>query len=140
MTPREIRDACNEMAKGIGERANIHVGFNTFDEPLYANIMAGGETRLRVKAEDWEELFRKLREEWKACDDEFRASMIKKMALEIIRITDEQGECTDAALRGGWTFTDADVERFGSDACAKADEMAGRGPFRITRIAGANAA
>ena len=140
MTPREIRDRINEIAKSIGERASIYVGFSGIELPLYATIHAGGETRLRVRAENWEDMFTNIQDEWDAYDSEYRASMTQKMALQIIKITDEQGECTDAALRGSWTFTDADVRQFGPDACAKADEMAGRGPFSITTIAGANAA
>ena len=128
------------MAKSIGERTNIYISFSDSDLPLYAQIHAGGETRVRARAEDWDELFVKLQEEWDAYASEYRASMTQKMALQIIKITDEQGECTDAALRGSWTFTDADVRQFGPEACAKADEMAGSGPFSITTIAGANAA
>ena len=143
MTPREIRDKANEMAKNIGERAKVYVGFSDRGLPITGSVYTNYPTSspvVRAEAEDWSEIFSLLQEAWAAHHDEHCRRMTKKMALRIIEITDDQGECTDSALRGIWDFTDADVQEFGPGACAKADEMAGRGPFSITTIAGANAA
>ena len=143
MTPREIRDTANKMAANIGERAKVYVGFKDNDMPITGSIYTNwpaGSPAVKVDAEDWAELFGLLQEAWVAHHDEYCSRVTKKLALKIIQITDEQGECTDAALRGGWDFTGAQVDEFGDAACAKADEMAGRGPFEIVRVRGANAA
>ena len=146
MTPREIKDALSEIAEAIGATAYVSAditarnGGKPLSGCIYPNGVCKPEGNMRISADDWPELFDALWDAWAEHEVDHRRRATNKMALEIIRITDEQGECTDAALRGAWTFTDADVARFGSDACAKADEMAGRGPFKIIAMRGANAA
>lgn len=75
---------------------------------------------------------------WEKHSAEHRVQTTRAIALAIIRITSELGRCTDAALRA--EFDPGAVKRWGDDACKMADDMAGRGPFKIVKAAKANAA
>lgn len=85
--------------------------------------------------------------EWRDALDEARAifagryanratEATKALALAIIRLTFEHGECTDAALRAD--FDSSDVDRYAEAACVMASEMGEKGPFSIVRTSGAN--
>ena len=146
MGPKEFRTAIRAMQREIGSRAKIFAGINDrdpgdgagLDASIYANWPAGDVT-LRVQGDDWAALLDALRSGWEAYQVEYTQRLVRKMALEIIRVTAEQGECTDAALRG-FDFTAEQVARFGALACADADAIASNGPFAITAAAKANAA
>lgn len=87
-------------------------------------------------ANSWRDLLACCEEAWAEHSDLHAANTIREMALAIIAITADQGECTDAALRA--KFDAADVKRFGEQACAQATEMAANGPFSIVTLTGAN--
>lgn len=89
-----------------------------------------------VYADTWRDLLAAGEAEWATRSDQHAEHTIRAMALEIISITADQGECTDAALRA--KFDAADVIRFGEQACAQATEMGGLGPFSIVKLTGAN--
>lgn len=89
-----------------------------------------------VYADTWRDLLAAGEAEWATRSDQHSEHTIRTMALEIISITADQGECTDAALRA--KFDAADVIRFGEQACAQATEMGGLGPFSIVKLSGAN--
>lgn len=84
----------------------------------------------------YRELLAATREGWAEHSNLHAANTIREMALAIIAITADQGECTDAALRA--KFDAADVTRFGERACEQATEMASNGPFSIVKLSGAN--
>lgn len=73
------------------------------------------------------------RARWAEMSAEFADRTVRDMALAIIRITDELGACSDAALRAD-KFTNDDIKRYGEEACERAEQMASNGPFAITRI------
>jgi hypothetical protein len=75
---------------------------------------------------------------WEEYRERFAQTVTRKMALAIIRLTDEFGECTDAALRD--EFDAGQVAAYSAEACALANTMAAKGPFTIIAVAGANAA
>lgn len=144
MNPTEIRERLKTLAGNLGERGRVWVSVDSGGSclPVSGSVYTNwpnSDSVFRVEAETWPELLDLLDQRWTEYSEEHTRRMIQKMALEIIRITAEQGECTDAALRG-FTFTAADVEAFGRDACSKADEMANNGPFSIITLAKANAA
>lgn len=62
------------------------------------------------------------------------AETIRKMALAIIEITADRGRCTDAALRVEG-FTQTEIEAHHKAAVARAEEMAGSGPFSVAFLA-----
>lgn len=140
----EFRTAIRAMQREIGERCRIWASINERSDEMalggsiYTN-WPNGDVVLRVNADDWGALLDKLRTGWAAHQVEYRRKTIRNMALEIIRITADQGACTDAALRG-FHFTAAQVAELGAEACADADAMASNGPFAITHVPQANAA
>lgn len=142
----EAYDALMELKGEIGPSADISIYLSTSDlrkTPLSATIYAGGlmqrTPNFRCEGSDLRQVIADLRAGWAGFQDEHARRMTADMALEIIRITDAHGTCTDAALRGD-KFSVGDVARWGAAACAKANEMAGRGPFEIVPIGGANGA
>lgn len=141
MTPTEIKNEVCRLAEEIGDKAHVHVSIGGMHGlALYAAIYPDGLGRgsqLSVCADDWQELFDKLRAGWAERCADYRRETIRRMALEIIRITADQGVCTDAALRAG-EFSADEVSRYGEEACRDANEIAGKGPFSITTVAGAN--
>jgi hypothetical protein len=79
-----------------------------------------------------------LRNSWLAEKDKRSGRIAERMALEIIRLTAEFGECTDAALRA--EFGAATFAEMASIAVERANKMAANGPFTIKATALANAA
>lgn len=144
MTPIEISKALREFRQSVGARAECFLHIDTLDSPdpislsLYPFGMLKSEGHLNVRAAEFSDAIKKVREAWDKYGAEYRRKTTQKMALAVIRLTDEFGECTDAALRD--EFDAGQIAKFGADACALAGSMATKGPFSITRIAGANAA
>lgn len=149
MTPKEIQAALIAIRNDVGPKAyiSLDVGVDDFNpkpiEPvtgvLYPHGVAGRDGGyLNVKGASFEDVIQKLRDGWAAYRDRHRQQQTRRMALAIIRLTDELGECTDAALRE--EFDAGEVKSLGEDACALANTMAGKGPFAIKTMRGANAA
>lgn len=144
MTPMEARTEFAALEKSIGIQAQILISFahdrySALNAGIYPTGLCtiGRELNFSVMGNDWPELLANARAKWEEHKDRHRSQVVRKMALEIIRITADIGECTDAALRG--CFSSADISQYGADACVDADSIAGRGPFTINRKRGANA-
>lgn len=143
MTPIEAVSLFNKLAKEIGHKADLFVTLGREHEKAlmlscYPNGI-GRDALFRVDADDFETLFSIAQEKWAELSQVQRQRSIRKMALEIIRITAEMGECSDAALRAEH-FSAEDLARYGADAVADANEIANNGPFTIVSGASANAA
>lgn len=95
-----------------------------------------GRTQFGVAADSYRELLAASEAAWAERSDLHATNTIREMALAIISITADLGECTDAALRA--KFDGADVTRYGDRACEAATEMASNGPFSIVKLSGAN--
>ena len=89
-----------------------------------------------MKADTLRDLLAACEAKWSEYSDQHGVNVTREMALAIICITADLGECTDAALRA--KFDAADIARYGDRACAQATEMAGLGPFSIVKLSGAN--
>ena len=145
MTPAEVKAELVALKAEMGSRANAsasidaspHRGRQNIFLHAYPHGYAGKS--ISVWADDWADGLRQLRAIWEEAAERLRAEHVRKMALAIIRITAEQGVCTNAALRAD-EFNDDDVERYGTAAVEDANGIAANGPFSITRLAGANAA
>lgn len=145
LTLEEAREAFTKLAAEIGSKAEIwpslatvgrgHEGAALVDASIYPKGILE-RTMLRVKGSSWRELIDNARAAWAEHSDLHAVNTIREMALAIITITADRGECTDAALRA--TFDAADIIRFGERACEQATAMASNGPFRIVTLAGAN--
>lgn len=146
LTLTEAREALNALQREIGAKCYIHAGLNMkrrrgerHGPNLYAQIYPQdmlGKVSLAASGDTWAALVADCRRAWEEHSDTHAANTIRDMALAIIRITADLGECTNAALRA--EFDTADVARFGERACAKANEMAANGLFSIVSLAGAN--
>jgi hypothetical protein len=84
----------------------------------------------------WREMIASAEADWESRKANVETKTIRALALAIIRLTYDLGECTDAALRA--EFHAADVERYGAEAVATANGMAEGAPFSISVLAGAN--
>ena len=147
MTPQEIKAELRKLREEAGINAYVDVtvkadeycGDELVSGVLYPfGVGSSDEGYIRVTASDFPEALQNLRKEWDSRKVAHHAEMVKKMALAIIRITTDRGECTEAALRH--EFDAGQVRSCADDACKLADEMAGRGPFKVKRARGANAA
>lgn len=144
MTPAEIQRALHELQTEVGPRADlyIHVGHHASVSPLYGALYPVGivdHDIIRASGADWAEVIDDLRRQWLARREQTISKLIEAMALEIIRLTSAQGECTDAALRANDKISQHDIDEYGARACVLANTMAGRGPFSIVATRGANA-
>lgn len=122
---------------------SVHLDDDLSSTPISVGLYTNwprGDCEFRLSLSEWSEVMPALREKWAAHRAKYNAELIRKIALAIIEITAVNGECTDAALRGTYRFTDEQVRKFGADAVAKANEMAANGPFSIITQRGANAA
>jgi len=145
VTPAEISKelASIKNEAGANAYASLHVDCDGYaTDSVYAVLypygMCSTKGSISVRGKTFEKALVDLREKWAKYSDEHRSQTIRSMALAIIRLTTETGDCTDAALRQ--EFDAAQIARWGDDACKLADEMAGKGPFSIKRKRGANAA
>ncbi len=145
LTHAEARDAFKTFARSIGPRCDKSIGLETsswdkLPEALSATFWIDGITgngqRFVVRAGTYRDLLAAAEAEWADRSDLHAITVTREMALAIIAITADQGECSDAALRA--TFDAADIKRFGEQACAQATEMASNGPFSIVSLSGAN--
>lgn len=142
MTPLQVKTELLAFQKDMGPKAEIYA---SIDLRYNACIVISGypqgickSAAFRIEANEWREAIDLAKAEWIKSAEHFRIRMVKEMALEIIKITDELGQCTDAAICGE-KWTREDVARYGAEACAKANEMAANGPFSISPADKANA-
>lgn len=140
MTPIEIRDALKLLDKRIGAASICGIRVTIYGKkPIAASINNSKlGVNIDVEADDWAEAFAKLHEAWDEARKDGQSKLIKSMAIAIIRLTDERGECTDQMLRA--EFDAGDVTAFMDRAIERADEMAANGPFIVRRVAESNAA
>jgi hypothetical protein len=145
MTAREYRSAIGSLARSIGPRAQIWTTMNDagklFRISLYSRGIGGpgGNMDFTIEGDEWGEMYKAVADKWDEYEAKHRSETIRKMALSIIRITAELGECTDAALRNCGEFDPGQVRAYGEHACSDANEIAGKGPFSIVVKGGANA-
>jgi hypothetical protein len=55
---------------------------------------------------------------------------VRKLALDIIDLTDQHGSCTVAMLRGR-QHSQVDIDAYKDAACVRAGELAGNAPFAV---------
>lgn len=146
MTPTEARNFCRQFERTIGPRAKVWMSLtdrldekNALDISIYRN-WPGSDAEVKFKCDDFEEACLLVEKNWQARKLELDEAHIKRLAIEIIKITDAKGTCTEADLRCLYYFSDKDVTEFGPAACDVANRMAGRGPFAITKTPGGNGA
>jgi len=147
-TIAEAQAAFYVFEKSVGSKCDTYISLRRLEhrygkpqpEPLLGAQIYPlgllGKVTLQASGDTYRELLADCEAKWAAHSDLHAANTIREMALAIIAITADQGECTDAALRA--KFDAADVRRHGDAACAQATEMASNGPFSIVTMSGAN--
>lgn len=131
MTPQEIHEELKALCAEISPKAEAHI-ITSSTYMLACSIEPDGtlgKVRLSAKAKEWSEVVPALRAAWEGHRDLHASNLIKGMALAIIRLTAEHGECTDQALRV--EFAQQDIDRYGEQSAELATEMGGKGPFKI---------
>lgn len=140
----EVVVAARAFSKEVGPEAYLHLSFNVSDRygrrtaALTLSVYPDGiskQSAFSVSGEDYAEIIETARAKWSEFSDTHAARTVREMALAIIRITADMGECTDAALRQ--EFDAAKVARFGGRAIADANEIASNGPFEIVSLSAA---
>lgn len=148
MSAQDYRTVIKDFLSTVGIKAEAYTSLNDqgplFHVSFYPLGIARSSVRgdinyLRVEGDTFAELYQNLMDAWAEYESRHKAQTIRKMALAIIRITADLGECTDAALRNCGEFDPAKVALYGEQACTDANEIAGKGPFSIVTIGGANA-
>ena len=146
MELQEIIDGCNTLAEKVGPKAEVNVDVSNcqgLHGSLYTKGIASNRDDVAAfsvyihNADGYAALLVGLEREWLRERDKRAGRITEQVALEIIRVTAEFGECTDAALRAkfGPNFTE-----YADAAIERANEMAANGPFSIVEMRGANAA
>jgi hypothetical protein len=139
----ELRNRVDALKRDIGAKAEVYIrvsvqqGSIPYELTIYPDGISLGRTRLCYEGENLRQMMEAAEAGWREHEALHHAGLIRKMALAIISLTTDLGECTDAALRA--EFAAHEVARFGKRACEQATAMAGRGPFSIVTTAGANA-
>lgn len=143
MTPQEIHAELTALAAEIGPKAHlsVQVVFSNYSKGLSGHVYPSGVGSSTVAlytkaAETWADVIVEMREAWVAHRDLHVSNATKGMALAIIRLTAENGECTDSALR--CEFVQQEIDRYGDAASALATEMGGNGPFKIIATGAGN--
>lgn len=140
MTPAEADKAFLAFAAEIGSNAHIFVHLSRGGAgAMRCSLNPKGivdRWTISAQANDFADLLEAIREAWANNSEAHALKIVREMALAIIDLTDQIGECTDASLRA--RFDAADVTRYAAHAVAAANEMAGNGPFSIVALAGAN--
>jgi hypothetical protein len=144
MEPKQITEALSALAADVGPCADISIHVcHDREKPsgslyVYGVAASRRDGHLFVSGDTFEAVIAALCDAWEKHKEDHKAKTIRNMALAIIRLTLEFGQCSDSALRA--EFDAGSVARWGDDACAMADQMASMGPFKIVQLAGANAA
>lgn len=143
MTPHEVQAALKSLAHEMGGPRStittfISTELGTAEKPICASVSPRGGLAgcFSVYGATWPGLIAAIREKWTQVAGDYAANTLRAMALAIIRITAERGECSDAALR--MEFDAEEVAKFADEACRDAETI-GKGPFVVTRTDGANA-
>lgn len=143
LTPRDFAKAIKGFEASLGPKGSCTTYVSGSGVPLQCAVYPTGNyskgSDFIIEAETFGELFEGLTKKWDEYREAHRERTIRKMALAIIRITAELGECTDAALRNCGEFDPGQIKSYGEQACNDANDIAGRGPFTIIVKGGANA-
>lgn len=145
MTPAQIHAALKEIAAPFGPKADASavVRISRWGEyasaecALWPDGIGGSSRRIAVEAPSFAEGLDKLRAAIAEEMASLEAAAVHKMAMCILESADDHGRVSEAALR--MVASPAEIARLGTRAVERANTLAGRGPFSIATVAGANA-
>lgn len=136
----DVRAALQALKNLVGSKAYVSLTMSAGEQvcrcQLYPKDILGKE-QIFTSGDDWLSAIQAAANEWAKRADLHAETTTREMALAIIRITAENGGCTDAQLRGAY-FEASDVVRYCDAAVERANEMAAGAPFSVTATLGAN--
>ncbi|MBV8473953.1 MAG: hypothetical protein JO107_02835 [Hyphomicrobiales bacterium] len=146
MTPAEIYTELKEIIRDLGPKCEAFADVSSYHSRkeragrvvVYPMGLTFGE-RLSVDCDDFRDGIDKMRVLIADRREQLDAHNVRKIALAIMELAIDNGEVTDAAIRGRG-FDSATVDRLGERACAEAERLAAGGPFVIKRMRGGNGA
>ena len=137
MTARDLELHEDALVKLLGKGAYVHISHTRrYSESGWAyvsmnpkGICGPDSERVCVYGETWPEAVAKA-QAWIAARPKVeRNAIIRKLALAIIELTDENGRCTVAMLRA--KGFDSDEIALHAEACQRASEMCANSPFCV---------
>jgi hypothetical protein len=135
MTATELRAHQDELTRLAGPSAYIGVSLRGTDGSdacvaVYPDGILHDRSREYFNAPDWPTAINAAYA-WIATRPVIaRAERVRKMALAIIDIKDQDGNVTERRLRAR-DFTAAEIAELGAEACARAAELCLGAPFEI---------
>ena len=144
LTHAEAVEAFRAILKDLPSDAYISAGLNlnrfaVRSETMHAYVRPDGHLKgeaISLEGSSWGELIEKVKCTLADRADLRRSNVIRAMALRIIAITADLGECSDRALRA--EFDARDVQNYAQAAAEQANELAAGGPFAVLVTEGAN--
>lgn len=133
----ELEAFRNEVGDGAEIDAVFIVGWcfngNTFHCTLTVDrrVSCGDQVRFSRAHENIADFIPEARAWWNERKSKLNAEKIRRMALAVIEVTADKGECLPADLRAR-SFSDAEIKSFGTLACEEAQRLADAGPFSIS--------
>jgi hypothetical protein len=138
MTAAELHAQADRLRLLLGKEAHVSlvVSADSWDRADGPRVYIGvypngvGSTVTAFTEPTWPEAFAKA-EAWIATRPVIaRAERVRRMALAIIDIKDQDGSVTERRLRAR-DFTAAEITDLGAEACARAAELCLGAPFEI---------
>lgn len=148
-THAEASEAFRAFAESVGPKAQVYVSIDSHTGPwlrkanprpplnaaFYSDGIGGrsNQARVDVNAHTYRELLAELQAGWAERAEGVSAELVRAIALQIICIAADEGQCSEAAL--ALHFAPSDIRRLGDRACEEATRIGGNGPFSIVRAA-----
>jgi hypothetical protein len=132
MTAADVHKHVEEIARCLGGKAECYgnVSAKGAGVQIYPLGLCGHGDDQFIRLPTWPEAITAART-WAATHHTVaRDTLIRRLALAILDLTDQHGRCTEAMLRGR-DFASADIREHHEAACARAGEMASGAPFRV---------
>ena len=137
MTAAELREHANEMCRQLGDHSQVFIstresggGSVLVRVSVYPSGCINSADAEQFTGDDWPAAINAAYA-WIATRPIIaRAERVRKMALAIIDIKDQDGSVTERRLRAR-DFTAAEITDLGAEACARAAELCLGAPFEI---------
>lgn len=140
MTASALTAHVKEITRLIGtEKAHVHIspmGYGGNDAYIACNTnwCYPGDEAVSFVGKTWPEAIGQAYAWAHSRPAIDRDKLIRRLALAIIDLTDQHGECTERLLRTR-EFSSAEIREHHEAACTRANEMAGGVPFRVVLAA-----
>lgn len=138
MTPQEIHTELKNIIVCLGPKAEVYLSIDASSPrdclvrvSCYPNGITGRHC-VAANAETFGQAIDRLRNAVAGEIAQIHENRIREMSLAIMEITFDVGSCSDAALRGKG-FAQSEIDTLGEMSITRANSIAGRGPFSITK-------